>query len=122
MLANGRALVSGVDEAYNELCVASQLLANLDPRFTLLEYEPALTNCARSIDFRVTANNDMTLYVDVKTIKPKPKDRWDQFVKACEDAGFPRTSTSPLPTSGSAESYGTACSRPAPGCSNSRSS
>jgi hypothetical protein len=89
MLANGRALVSGVDEAHNELCVASQLLANPEPRFTLLEYEPALTGCAKSIDFRATARDGLTLFVDVKTIKPKPKDRWDQFEKACKNGWFP---------------------------------
>lgn len=89
MLENGRSLVSGVDEAHNELCVVSQLLANAEPLFTLLEYEPALPGCAKSIDFRATTADGLTLYVDVKTIKPKPKDRWDQFVKAREDGWLP---------------------------------
>ena len=89
MLSNGRSLIAGVDEAHNELCIASQLLANTDPRFTLLEYEPVITGCAKSIDFRASTDGGMTRYVDVKTIKPKPKDRWDQFEKAFNERWFP---------------------------------
>ena len=89
MLANERTLVSGVNEAHNELCVASQLLANSEPRFTLLEYEPALAGCAKSIDFRATTVDGLTLYIDVKTIRPKPKDRWPQFETARDTAWFP---------------------------------
>ena len=89
MLSNGRAFITAVDEAHNELCIASQLLANSDPRFTLLEYEPVLTGCASSIDFRATTDHGLTLFVDVKTIKPKPRDRWDQFQKARNKGWFP---------------------------------
>ena len=73
VLANGLSLFSAVDEAHNELCIASQLLANTDPRFTLLEYEPVLIGCAKAIDFRATTDKGLILFVDVKTIKPKPK-------------------------------------------------
>src|SRR5688572_18698624 len=51
LFAKGRGFISGVDEAHNELCIASQLLANKGLQLTL-EYEPVLTGCAKSIDFR----------------------------------------------------------------------
>lgn len=89
MLANGRALISGVDEAHNELCVASKLLKHRDPQFTVLDYEPALAGSAKSIDFRATTADGITIYVDVKTIKPKPRDRWDQFEKARAEGWLP---------------------------------
>ena len=89
MLSNGRSLIAAVDEAHNELCVASQLLANTEPRFTLLEYEPLITDCAKSIDFRASTDGGVTYYVDVKTITPKPKDRWDQFERAVKECWFP---------------------------------
>lgn len=89
MLSKGRALITAVDEAHNELCIASQLLANSDPLFTRLEYEPTLPGCARSIDFRALTDHGLAVFVDVKTIKPKPKDRWDQFQKAVNECWFP---------------------------------
>jgi hypothetical protein len=89
MLSNGRRLIAAVDEAHNELCVASQIPANADPRFTLLEYESALLGCSRSVDFRARTDAGLTLYVDVKTIKPKPQDRWDQFERAVKEGWFP---------------------------------
>jgi hypothetical protein len=89
MLSNGRRLIAGVDEAHNELCVGSQLLANVAPRFALLEYEPALAGSAKSIDFRGTTDEGQTFYVDVKTIRPRVNDRWDQFEKARKEDWFP---------------------------------
>lgn len=82
VLANGRVAFSGVEETHNELCIASQLLANPDPRFALLEYEPPLPGCSQSIDFRATTEAGLIYFVDVKTITPKPKDRWEQFERA----------------------------------------
>lgn len=79
--ANDRTLFRGVDEAHNELCIASALLDNQGPYFNLLEYEPSLGSCARTIDFLATSN-DLKVYVDVKTIKPVPTDRWDQYMRA----------------------------------------
>jgi hypothetical protein len=89
MFLNGRRLIAGVDESHNELCVASQLLANVATRIAVLEYEPVLPGCAKSIDFRACTDQGLTVYVDVKTIKPKPKDRWDQFAKAGREGWFP---------------------------------
>jgi hypothetical protein len=88
LLSKGRSYISGVDEAHNELCVAAQLLVNKAPELTL-EYEPVLEGCSRSIDFRAVADTGETFYVDVKTIKPKPKDRWKQFEQAQAKGWFP---------------------------------
>lgn len=82
VLRLGRGHFSAVDEAHNEICIASALLANTGLRFIRLEYEPLLPGCSRSIDFRATADSGQIAYVDVKTIKPIAADRWDQFERA----------------------------------------
>lgn len=79
-----------IDEVHNELCIASALLRNVEPKFTLLEYEPSFENTKKSIDFRGVTDNDRTIYVDVKTIKPEPKDRWEQFEKAKSESWIPK--------------------------------
>ncbi|HET6843543.1 MAG TPA: hypothetical protein VFK06_17960 [Candidatus Angelobacter sp.] len=89
VLKNGRGYFRAVDEAHNELCVASALLANTKLRFIRLEYEPPLSGCARTIDFRATADNGQVAYVDVKTIKPEDTDRWDQFERANAERWLP---------------------------------
>lgn len=86
--ANGRSLFRAVDEAHNELCIASAILENQEPQFTCLEYEPPLNGCAKSIDFLATSG-DIKVYVDVKTIKPVATDRWEQFEKAQVKEWFP---------------------------------
>ncbi|MBZ5700454.1 MAG: hypothetical protein LAN84_01255 [Acidobacteriia bacterium] len=85
VLKNGRGHFSPVDEAHNEICIASALLANTRLRFIRLEYEPPLPGCAKTIDFRATADNGQIVYVDVKTIKSQAADRWDQFEKATKE-------------------------------------
>lgn len=87
--ANSRSLFRAIDEAHNELCIASALLDNADPQFTCLEYEPILPGCAKSIDFRATTDAGLIVYVDVKTIKPQAKDRWEQFERALAEGWFP---------------------------------
>lgn len=89
VLAKGREHISGVDDTHNELCIASQLLANSDPQFVLVEYEPEHANCAKSIDFRARTDEGLVFYVDVKTIRPDSTDRWDQFEKALKEGWFP---------------------------------
>ena len=89
VLKNSRGYFRAVDEAHNELCVASTLLANTKLRFIRLEYEPPLPGCARTIDFRATADTGQIAYVDVKTIKPEDTDRWDQFERAKTEGWFP---------------------------------
>jgi hypothetical protein len=75
VLKNGRGYFRAVDEAHNELCVASALLVNTQLKFVRLEYEPPLPGCARTIDFRATADDGQVEYVDVKTIRPESTDR-----------------------------------------------
>jgi len=86
---NGWAYFRAVDEAHNEMCIASALLKNIRLKFIRLEYEPPLPGCAKTIDFRVTADSGQIVYVDVKTIKPQSKDRWEQFEKAMVEGWFP---------------------------------
>jgi hypothetical protein len=85
VLKNGRGHFSAIDEAHNEICIASALLANTRLRFIRLGYEPPLPGCAKTIDFRATADTGQIAYVDVKTIKPQAADRWDQFEKATKE-------------------------------------
>jgi hypothetical protein len=87
---NGRSLFRAVDEAHNKLCIASSLLENRDPLFALLEYEPPLPGCSKSIDFRATTDTNVIVYVDVKTIKPLDIDRWEQFERAQAEGWFPQ--------------------------------
>ncbi len=89
VLKNGRGYFSAVDEAHNELCVASAILVNSTPRIVRLDYEPPLPGCAKSIDFRATAEDETTFYVDVKTIKPVARDRWEQYEKAQQERWLP---------------------------------
>jgi hypothetical protein len=89
VLKNGKGYFRAVDEAHNELCVASALLSNKQLKFVRLEYEPPLPGCARTIDFRATADNRQIAYVDVKTIKPEDTDRWHQFERARNEGWFP---------------------------------
>lgn len=89
VLHSGRRYFSAVDEAHNELCVASAILGNPNPRIARLEYEPPLPGCAKSIDFGTTAEDGVIVYVDVKTIKPVAKDRWDQYERAHQEQWLP---------------------------------
>jgi predicted transcriptional regulator len=85
----GKSRFRKVDETHNELCVAAAILANSDPRFVSLEYEPRLEGSKQTIDFRARTEQGRTVYVDVKTIKPEPKDRWDQFERALKEHWLP---------------------------------
>lgn len=89
VLKNGRGKFSAVDETHNELCIAASILRNPNPKFSRVEYEPSLAGCAKTIDFRALTADGVTFFIDVKTIKPKPKDRWDQFEKASKECWFP---------------------------------
>ena len=89
VLKNGRGQFRAVDEAHNELCIASALLSNTKLRFIRLEYEPPVPGCTKTIDFRATAEDGQIVYVDVKTIKPEDTDRWEQFERAKAEGWFP---------------------------------
>ena len=88
-LKSGRGKFRAVDEAHNELCIAAAVLQNPNPKFSVLEYEPPLPSCAKSIDFRAKTADGITLFIDAKTIKPAPKDRWEQFERAIQEGWFP---------------------------------
>ena len=88
-IARNSSSFRSVDEAHNELCIASDILDSSVPKFSSLEYEPVLPACDKSIDFRGRAERNVTVYVDVKTIKPEAKDRWDQFERALREQWFP---------------------------------
>jgi hypothetical protein len=90
VLRQGRSEFHAVDEAHNELCIAHAILSNPTPRFDRVEYEPALRGIGSSIDFRATAEPDLTAFVDVKTIKPKPRDRWEQYQRAVHEGWLPK--------------------------------
>ncbi|MGO9018974.1 MAG: hypothetical protein ACLQVJ_11560 [Syntrophobacteraceae bacterium] len=86
----GRGKFRAVDEAHNELCIAEALLANAPLRFTKIDYEPKLANCIKTIDFRAESEDGLIVFVDVKTIKPISKDRWDQYGRAMREKWFPQ--------------------------------
>lgn len=88
VLKHGRSKFHVVDEAHNELSVAAALLANSEPKFVWLEYEPPLPRSPQSIDFRATGDDGWTVYVDTKTIKPQAKDRWEQFEETGKHGRF----------------------------------
>ena len=86
----------GREEAHNELCVADALLTSDRPRFSRVRYEPPLPGTARTIDFRAEASDrarPLSVWVDVKTIEPATRDRWDQYVRALNEQHFPATTT-----------------------------
>lgn len=89
VLANGSSYFHAVDEAHNELCIASALLLNSTPRFSRLAYEPLIAGCAKTIDFRAISDDGLTVFVDVKTIEPGGKDRFDQYQKALRENWLP---------------------------------
>lgn len=89
VLRHGREKFHAVDEAHNELCIAHVFLSNPDPSFVSLEYEPALSGTDKSIDFRAVTEDGRVVYIDVKTIKPKPTDRWDQYERALKEGWLP---------------------------------
>jgi hypothetical protein len=74
-----------VDESHNELCAVEELLRFDAPAFSSIEYEPRLPAGERRIDLCATAR-EASWYVEVKTIRPEVKDRWDQY-RAVVEAG-----------------------------------
>lgn len=88
VVRNGWPKFDAINETHNELCIAGTLLSSTVPVIETLEYEPPLQGSSKSIDFRA-AYQDITVYVDVKTIKPECLDRWEQFVKFNQMGRFP---------------------------------
>ncbi len=79
--------LSNVYPAHNELVIAQRLLDIETPRLTL-EYEPVVAD-GKSVDFRATGDTGEIFYVDVKTISPTDRDRWDQYQRASDEGLFP---------------------------------
>jgi hypothetical protein len=73
--------LAAVEACHNELCVLQELLEQRDHPFSMVEYEPKLSRGDHRIDFRAT-NDIATWFVEVKTIHPELKDRWDQYERA----------------------------------------
>lgn len=86
----GRGFFRSVDEAHNEMCIVLALLKNVEPRFARILYEPSLDNTEQSIDFCAEVQGGPNVYVDVKTIRPMPKERWDQYQRAIKEGWFPK--------------------------------
>ncbi len=64
VLKNGWSSFGAVDEAHNELCIASAILANTRLRFKTLEYEPPIPGTAKTIDFLAEAEDGLIVYID----------------------------------------------------------
>jgi hypothetical protein len=85
----GRKHFRAVDEAHNEICVADAVLSDPSAAGCKLLYEPALPNTDKTVDFVLEEADGRLTLVDVKTIKPEPRDRWDQYERAVKDNWFP---------------------------------
>ncbi len=90
VLQRGRRHFRTVNEAHNELCVADALLNNQGTHFHTITYEARLDHTEKSIDFRAEAVDCPVVFVDVKTIKPVAKDRWEQYERAIHEGWFPK--------------------------------
>src|SRR6266851_3455249 len=83
----GRMHFRGADEAHNELAVAAALLA--EPAVATVAYEPPLAGTDQTIDFVVTDHSGTLSYIDVKAVRPRLRDRWDQFERVTRDGLIP---------------------------------
>lgn len=93
VLQHGWAQFAAIDEAHNEICVAIGILEMRDPSVTRLQYEPSLEGTARSIDFVAEYAGSPSCYIDVKTIAPRSRDRWEQYARAQDDGWLPEHAT-----------------------------
>ena len=90
VIVQGRGHFRAVDEAHNEICVADAILADPSTTDATLLYEPPLPNTDKTIDFVLHERDDRLTLVDVKTIKPQPRDRWDQYERALKEGWLPK--------------------------------
>jgi hypothetical protein len=79
-----------VDEAHNEICVADVVLSDPSMIEATLLYERPLPNTDKTIDFVLLEGDGRLTLVDVKTIKPLPRDRWDQYERAIKEGWLPK--------------------------------
>jgi hypothetical protein len=85
----GWSALPGREEAHNELCVAESLLRSVSPRFAVVRYEPPIPGSRRTIDFLAVTPEATYVWVDVKTIHPRTRDRWAQFAEISSSGLFP---------------------------------
>jgi len=90
VISQGRAHFRAVDEAHNEICVADAVLSDPSTLEATLLYEPPLPNTDKTIDFVLQEADGRFTFVDVKTIKPQPRDRWDQYERAIQEGWLPK--------------------------------
>lgn len=88
VLSSGWSELRAVNEAHNELSVADALLKVMQPRFSTIRYEPVSGPGLTTIDFRCESE-DAVLWIDVKTIQPSSRDRWDQFERVVSEKRIP---------------------------------
>lgn len=90
VIRQGRAQFRAVDETHNEICVADAVLSDSSTGNATLLYEPPLPNTDKTIDFVLREADGRLTLVDVKTIKPQPRDRWDQYERAIKEGWLPK--------------------------------
>jgi hypothetical protein len=73
-------------ESHNELVVAEALLREAVEQLT---YEPFEDSQNKTVDFLVITEEGQDVLVDVKTISPEPRDRWDQFERGRSEGWIP---------------------------------
>jgi hypothetical protein len=93
VIAHGWTYFSAIDEAHNELCIAIGILESENPPATTVLYESTLSGTKRTIDFLVEYMGHSPCYIDVKTIAPRSRDRWDQYAKGQEEGWLPDHAT-----------------------------
>jgi hypothetical protein len=89
VVKHGWSKFSGIDEAHNEICVAIAILESREPPVARLLYEPPLVGTSKSVDFVAEYVGGATCFVDVKTIVPRSKDRWEQYATAQGEGWLP---------------------------------
>jgi hypothetical protein len=87
VLQHGWAHMRAIDEVHNEACVAIAILEANDPPATLLRYEPKLAGTNQTIDFVSEYAGEQPCFIDVKTIAPQTRNRWEQYA-AAQEKGF----------------------------------
>jgi hypothetical protein len=90
VLEQGRSSFRAVHEAHNEICVADAILSDPSTQNAQLLYEPPLPNTDKSIDFALKEEDGRLTFIDVKTIKPQRRDRWDQYQTAIREGWLPQ--------------------------------
>lgn len=90
VLEQGRSHFHAVHEAHNEICVADAILSDPSTLNARLKYEPSLPNTEKTIDFVLQETDGRLTLIDVKTVKPKRIDRWDQYQGAIREGWLPQ--------------------------------